>query len=105
MYLNEGNYILMGKCLMLRSLIWVLTLTDMISIRKEKIMKLSKNDKPDWQTGKERRVEMAGPTHKGFHFVSKKQTDMCLLGKKGNISLITKVSSLNPYAHKKSYLR
>lgn len=44
---------------------------DMVSIRKEKIIKSNKN-KLDWQT--EQRPEKAVPIHKGLHFVWKKQT-------------------------------
>lgn len=56
-------------------------------------------------TGKQekKRVETAGPTHKGLHFVLKKQTDMCFLEEKGNISL-SKQSEYT-HTHTKSYLR
>lgn len=53
------------------------------------------------QTSKQERQKKSreGWTDKGLYFVWKRETHIYLLGKKGNTSLITKVSSLNAHTH------
>lgn len=42
------------------------------------------------QKGKEKRAEKVGSAHNGLYFVWKERTHIYVLGKKGNICLITK---------------